>query len=210
VNHPRLSHNTASMGSIVGAPAAWQGARGVCPMIYFYARRHGLPYLVASALLVFFAVDAGLYYSHRWLHGRWLFRHVHRWHHRFVAPIVFTTTAVHPIEFLVFEAFLILPAFVIPVHAAVYLLLVAYTYFVGMIDHWGVRVRWPLPLHGNNQFHDDHHVHFHCNYGHHTAIFDRLHDTVRRDDRSYGEEVFGGKGAPLDGTAIEKPATLQE
>jgi lathosterol oxidase len=68
---------------------------------------------------------------------------------------------------------------------------VLYTYLIGMIDHCGIKVNWPLPLHSGNRFHDDHHVYFHCNYGHHTQVFDQLHGTMHRQDRRYGEHVFG-------------------
>lgn len=187
------------MGSIIAGTFAWHVARGGYSSLYFDADRHGLIYLPFSAILVFFAIDAGLYYSHRALHTRWGFRWIHRHHHRYTAPIIFTTTAVHPLEFLTFEAFLLLPALIIPVHAGVYVAVIAYTYFIGMVDHSGVRVRWKLPLHGNNQFHDDHHVYFHCNYAHHTMIFDRLHGTVRRENRRYDENTFGGRGAAVPG-----------
>ncbi|HEY8087397.1 MAG TPA: sterol desaturase family protein [Polyangiaceae bacterium] len=198
------------LGSIIGGTFAWRVARGGFSLLYFDAGRYGLAYLPVSAVLLYFAIDAGLYYSHRALHGRWLFRHIHRWHHRYTAPVIFTTTAVHPLEFLTFELFLVLPAFVIPAHWAVYVLVVAYTYFIGMVDHSGVRVRWKLPLHADNRFHDDHHVYFHCNYGHHTALFDRLHATVRRTDRRYDEETFGGRGAPVAAVAPVPPAAHAE
>jgi lathosterol oxidase len=162
---------------------------------YFDPLELGLPWLAGSAIACWLLIDAGLYYSHRFLHRRWWFRKVHRWHHRYTAPVIFTTTAVHPFEFLVFQTFVLLPAFVIPIHWAVYVLVILYTYLIGMIDHCGVKVAWPLPLHTSNRFHDDHHVHFHCNYGHHTQLFDRIHGTVRRADRRYGPDVFGGRGA---------------
>jgi lathosterol oxidase len=189
------------MGSIIGGTFAWWIARGGWTLLYFDAGRYGLLYLPVSAVLLFFAIDAGLYYSHRALHGRFLFRHIHRWHHKYTAPVIFTTTAVHPLEFLTFQFFLMLPVFVVPSHVAVYILVVAYTYFIGMIDHAGIRVRWKLPLHSNNQFHDDHHVYFHCNYAHHTMLFDWLHGTIRRSDRRYDETTFGGRGAPREATA---------
>lgn len=185
-----------TIGAVVGGIFAWHVARGGWSTLYFDPLELGVPWLVASALVTYFVIDAGLYYSHRLLHGRWLFRHVHRWHHRYTAPIVFTTTAVHPLEFLLFQAFVMLPVVVVPVHWAVYVLVVAYTYLIGMIDHCGIRVRWPLPLHAGNDFHDQHHVHFHCNYGHHTQIFDLLHDTARRDDREYGPDRFYPERAP--------------
>jgi Delta7-sterol 5-desaturase len=194
------------MGSIIGGTFAWRIAQGGFTALYFEPAKYGVWYLPVSAILLFFAIDAGLYYSHRALHGRWLFRHVHRWHHRYTAPIVFTTTAVHPVEFLTFELFLILPAFIIPAHVGVYVAVIAYTYFIGMVDHCGIRFPWKLPLHTNNRFHDDHHVYFHCNYAHHTTLLDKLHGTVRRVDRRYDEETFGGRGAPEQGAVITDAA----
>ncbi len=185
------------IGSLVGATFTWYVLRGGRTSLYFHVGDHGVWYLPVSAVLVFAAIDAGLYDSHRLLHNRYVFRHLHRWHHRYVAPIVFTTTASHPVEFLIFQFFLILPAFIIPVHVYVYVALILYTYLIGMIDHTGIRTNWNLPLHASNRFHDDHHVYFHCNYGHHTALFDRLHGTFRRADRRYDETTFGGRGAPL-------------
>jgi Delta7-sterol 5-desaturase len=183
------------VGSIVGGTFTWWVAHGGSPL-YGDARRYGLWWLPVSALLGLVMIDAGLYYSHRLLHDRRLFRYIHRWHHRFVAPTVFTTTAMHPVEFLIFMSFLLLPAFVVPMHVGVYIAVIGYTYFIGIVDHVGVRVRWRLPFHGDNRFHDDHHVYFHCNFGHHTALFDRLHGTVHRHDRHYDEHTFGGRGAP--------------
>lgn len=198
------------MGAVIGGVFAWHVARGGASTLYFDPLEHGVPWLFGSAIATYFLIDAGLYYSHRALHGRWLFRHVHRWHHRYTAPIIFTTTAVHPLEFLIFQAFVMLPVVVIPVHWAVYVLVVGYTYFIGMLDHAGIAVRWPLPLHRGPSFHDDHHVHFHCNYGHHTQLFDYVHDTVRKEGRRYGPDVFGGRGEPTTRheTPTESPLLL--
>ena len=168
------------LGAVVAGTFTSYVLRGGWCTLYTDLSRYGLWYLPVSAVLLFFCIDAGLYYSHRLLHHRALFRYVHRWHHRYTAPILFTTTAVHPFELLLFESFLILPAFLLPTHVGVYLFVVGYTYFIGMIDHSGVRIRWKLPLHGDNQFHDDHHVCFPLQLRPPHALFDRLHGTVRR------------------------------
>lgn len=185
------------IGAGVGGTFAWHVVRGGWSSLYFDPLEHGLHWLIASAIAAFFIIDAGLYYSHRFLHRKFWFRRVHRWHHRYTAPIMFTTTAVHPVEFLFFQFFVLLPAILLPIHWAVYILVVLYTYLIGMIDHCGIKVNWPLPLHSGNWFHDDHHVYFHCNYGHHTQVFDMVHGTVRRENRLYGEDVFGGHGAAV-------------
>jgi lathosterol oxidase len=184
------------LGSLLGATFVWWVRSGGYTAFTGAPHGAGWLWLPASLLLALALIDAGLYYSHRAFHGRLLFRYVHRWHHRYVAPTVFTTTAMHPVEFLVFTAALALPAFVIPMHPAVYAAAILYTYAVGMVDHSGVRFPWKLPLHDDGRFHDDHHVYFHCNFGHHTALFDRLHGTARCADRHYDQDTFGGRGAP--------------
>jgi lathosterol oxidase len=186
------------VGSIFGGTFLWYLQRGGWSTLYVDARRFGVPWLAVSGVVALAMIDAGLYYSHRLLHEPLLFRHVHRLHHKFLAPTIFTTTAMHPVEFVIFVIALLVPAFVVPMHVAVYGIVIGYTYLVGMIDHAGIQVRWKLPFHEDNRFHDDHHVYFHCNYGHHTTLFDRLHDTVRRPDRRYDERTFGGHGAVRD------------
>src|SRR5262249_2153213 len=123
------------LGSLLGATFTFYVQRGGFTMLYLDADRFGLFWLPVSFVIALFLIDAGLYSTHRMLHGRLMFRHVHRWHHRYVAPTVFTTTAMHPLEFLIFFSCLLLPAFVVPLHAVVYVLVIAYTYLIGMIDH---------------------------------------------------------------------------
>jgi lathosterol oxidase len=183
-------------GTVVGGSVAWYVRRGGWSRLYFDPGERGWLYLVASTLGTFVFIDAALYYCHRLLHHRLLFRYVHRWHHRFVAPIVFTTLAMHPVEFILYMSVTLLPIFVVPLNAHAFVGLVAYTYLIGIIDHTGVRLPWNLPVHGDGEFHNQHHIYFHCNFGHHTALFDRLHGTVRRGDRHYDEHTFGGRGAP--------------
>jgi len=192
------------IGSLVGGLFTWNIVHegNTWSSLYFDPLEYGVLWLPASLIISLLMMDAGLYYSHRFMHAKWIFRYVHRWHHRYTAPVIFTTTAMHPFEFVVFQSCLLLPALILPMHWSVYIVAIGYTYLIGMIDHSGIIVNWPLPLHSGNRFHDDHHVYFHCNYGHHTMLWDRLHGTVQRNDRRYGEDVFGGRGA-----AIEPPST---
>ena len=58
----------------------------------------------------------------------------------------------------------------------------------------GVKLRSIWPWQASTSYHDDHHAHFHVNFGQHLMLWDRLHGTLRRADRRYGEDVFGGEG----------------
>jgi lathosterol oxidase len=176
----RLGGVNIVLSALAGGTLAWHVQRGGWSTLHLDAGRHGISWHVVSLVLALAMMDAGLYYSHRLLHHRFLFRHIHRLHHIYLAPVVFTTLAMHPVELALFSLFVFLPAFVIPMHAGVFVVALAYTYLVGMIDHAGIRSRWRLPFHSDG-FHDDHHIYVHCNYGHHTTLFDRFHGTVRTD-----------------------------
>ncbi len=165
--------------------------------LYLDVDDYGWTYTALSVVVMFIALEASAYYTHRFLHNRWMFRHVHRWHHRAVAPTPFVTVTMHPVEFILLQSTAFLPVFFIPVHVAVFGGLLAYALVYNLMDHSGIRMNHWLPWHSSSSFHDDHHVHFHCNYGQHIAIFDRFHGTHRRHGRRYGQEVFGGKGAPI-------------
>src|SRR5687768_13931703 len=82
----KLGSANIIMGATIGGTFAWHVSRGGWSALYIDPNEYPLWWMPISALLTYFAIDAGLYYSHRLLHRRWLFKHVHRWHHRYTAP----------------------------------------------------------------------------------------------------------------------------
>src|SRR5687768_627166 len=61
------------VGATVGGLFAWHVVRGGYSSLYFDPLEHGVPWLVGSAVVTYFVIDAGLYYSHRFLHRPWMF-----------------------------------------------------------------------------------------------------------------------------------------
>ena len=56
---------------------------------------------IAGELVFFVYLDDLLYYwFHRTMHGRWLYKHVHGWHHRIVTPWAITGHYMHPVEYV--------------------------------------------------------------------------------------------------------------
>jgi Delta7-sterol 5-desaturase len=174
--------------------------------VYFDLQAHGLLYAVAGTVLYFLLTDAGLYWAHRTFHRPFLFRHIHRWHHRYTAPSAFTAMAMHPLELATYQSVMLLPLFVLPVHVGGLILVLVYQNYVALVDHSGIDLHSWLPWQPPTRFHDDHHVHFHVNYGQNMGLWDRIFGTYRRENRVYGVEVFGGRGAPTDGAAAGEPA----
>ncbi len=202
---------TANMtaGSIASGLFCAHVAHGGLTSIYLDLGAHGLPYAAVATLVYFLLTDCALYWAHRIFHTPSLFRAIHRHHHhRYIAPSAFTAAAMHPVEFATYQSVMLLPLFFfIPLPAAGVILVLVYQNYVALLDHSGVDTYSWFPWQPPTRFHDDHHVHFHVNYGQNLGVWDRIFGTHRREGRVYGVEVFGGKGAPAPGARGDTSVT---
>jgi Delta7-sterol 5-desaturase len=190
----RLSVMNLSIGGLLSGTLIYGLTHGLQTPIYFDVSDYGWTYTLFGTVLYFLLVDVLAYYAHRLLHAKRFFKHVHSWHHRYVATTPWVVTAMHPVEFLFFQFVALAPIFVIPFHAASIIFVLVYTLAFNVIDHSGVKLSSIWPWQGPTTFHDDHHAHFHCNFGQHLSLWDRLHGTLRRKNSRYGVDVFGGRG----------------
>lgn len=190
----KLSVMNLTFGGILSGTLIYAIANGYRTPIYFDVAEYGWAWTLVSSVLLFFLVDVLAYYAHRLLHVKPLFRHVHHWHHRYVATTPWVVTAMHPVEFLFFQASTFIPLFVLPFHYLAVIAVFVYTLAFNVIDHSGVKLTSRWPWQGPTTFHDDHHLYFHVNFGQHLSLWDRLHGTLRREGRRYGVDIFGGKG----------------
>lgn len=78
---------------------------------------YGWLYFLLSIPALFMYNEAISYYPHRFFHNPWLYKKVHKIHHRYGSPTLYSTTAMHPLEFLMYQTFLAIPVFTVPVHA---------------------------------------------------------------------------------------------
>ena len=192
----RLGAANMALGSVLSGSVAYYVFNGGRSALYFDLRSHGLLFTLASLAFVFVLTDLGAYWAHRLYHHPRIFQRVHKWHHRYGAPTPFTVTAMHPVEFVTYQAIFTAPAFLVPMHAAAYYGLLVYVFYYNVCDHSGIKHRALVPWQPPSQFHDDHHRYFHCNFGQSSLLWDRLYGTLRRLGRRYGEGVYGGRGAP--------------
>lgn len=197
------SLNLAMAGTLTGL-LIYAMTRGWQTPIYMDVGEWGWPYTLASAALFFLLHDASAYYVHRGLHHRPLFKRIHRYHHRYIATTPYVTTAVHPVEMLLLQGASFLPLLVLPVWGPAVGLVLAGSLVGNIMDHSGVKLKPALPGLGPSTFHDDHHAHFHVNFGQHLMWWDRLHGSLRRVDRRYGPERFGGGGEPQGSEARDR------
>lgn len=117
--------------------------------------------------------EIGFYYSHRLFHHPRLYRHFHKMHHEWTAPIGIVSIYAHPLEHLVAN---ILPPVVGPIllgsHLATGWMFWALAILSTTVAHCG----YHMPLLPSPEAHDYHHLKFNQNYGV-LGVLDRLHGT---------------------------------
>lgn len=188
-----------NMASAIFGVLTWGVFEHGWSQLYYDMDDYSLGWAALSVFLAWLVIEASAYYMHAGSHIGWVYKKIHYIHHRYSAPTFWTISAMHPLEWFAHATYIVLPAFLFPMHIGLYLFVVICTFIAGFWDHCGIRLPFDLPMHGSNRFHDDHHKYFHVNFGFTCSLFDRIHDTVRREGHHYTEETFaGGKGVVKD------------
>lgn len=146
-------------------------------------------YWVCFEILIFSLVEeVFFYYSHRLLHHRYLYRHIHKIHHEWTAPIGIVSIYAHPIEHLFSN---MIPPTLGPLlmgsHIATGWLWFSIALMSTTVAHCG----YHLPLFPSPEAHDYHHLKFTNNFGV-LGVLDRLHgtDLQFRDSKQYKHHVM--------------------
>lgn len=130
---------------------------------------YGYFYLILSVPIVLVLQDTYIYWAHRMLHWKPLYRWVHSWHHRFHNPTPLSAFAFHPIEGVVQNAYIPLIILFVPVHEVVMAGFSAFVFFITVYGHSGYELRagkvgvWQI--FNTSLHHNQHHTAFIYNYG---------------------------------------------
>ncbi|TSQ12687.1 Lathosterol oxidase [Bagarius yarrelli] len=153
----------------------------------------GWPGLLFSMFSFLFFTDMCIYWIHRFLHHKLIYKHFHKPHHIWKIPTPFASHAFHPVDgFLQGLPYHIYP-FLFPLHKVLYLGLYVFVNVWTISIHDGdYRVPRLLEKFINGAaHHTDHHLFFDYNYGQYFTLWDRLGGSYRHPS------ALAGKG-PLE------------
>ncbi|MBR31498.1 MAG: sterol desaturase [Spirochaetaceae bacterium] len=162
----------------------FEATRNGWTRIYRDVGDFGWPYFFVSLLGTILLHDAYFYWTHRLMHWKKIFKHVHLVHHRSTNPTPWAAFSFHPLEAIIEAGIVPLVAFLYPIHAGALLLFLFYMTSLNVLGHLGyelfpsgfTRNRSTL-WHNTSTHHNMHHKYFNCNYGLYFNWWDRFMKT---------------------------------
>ncbi|KAI9561402.1 hypothetical protein GHT06_012359 [Daphnia sinensis] len=146
--------------------------------LYDEVERTPLGWMKELANFVFFILftDMLIYWIHRFLHHRTIYKHFHKPHHIWKVPSPFASHAFHPVDGFLQSAPYHIFVFLFPLHKVTYLGLYV------IVNMWSTSIHDGLflvpkvlqPVINGAANHTVHHLYFDYNYGQYFTLWDRI------------------------------------
>ncbi len=152
--------------------------------VYTDLSEYGLPYFIASFFFGLLIHDTYFYWTHRFLHTKWMYKKVHRVHHYSTSPSAFACFSFHPVEAIIQLVFIPVILVLIPLHIYMILILQLFISMMNTIGHLGYEFYpawWKksvLRFNNATSFHDLHHNNPNYNYALYFNFWDIVCGTI--------------------------------
>lgn len=151
--------------------------------VYLDFSKYGIIYLLISLPVLMFFHDMYFYWTHKLLHLKILYKHVHLVHHKSRVPTAWTAFSFHPVEAIIQALILPLLLYIFPVHLLVLIVFLTLMTILGIINHLGYEFypaifhKKPLSYLISATHHQAHHKNPHVNFGLYFNWWDLWMDT---------------------------------
>lgn len=181
--------------------------------VYYDFHARGPAYFIFSIFLMIIVHDSYFYWTHRWMHGKQVFKWVHKVHHLSTNPSPWAAMAFHPIESFIEGSVIAVIAVLFPIHPLAVGIFLLFMMIYNVYGHLGYELYpkgFSKSLLGKwintSVNHNLHHQYFNGNYGLYFLWWDRWMGTLRPDYDQHFEEVKSRK----DQTTAASSSTADE
>ncbi|XP_033122766.1 lathosterol oxidase-like isoform X1 [Anneissia japonica] len=183
---------TSPLASALMAPLFLAECRGYTKL-YNSIDERGWPFVIFSIISFMMFTDCLIYWIHRGLHHRSVYKAIHKAHHSWKIVTPFSSHAMNPVDaWLQSVPYHIYP-FIFPLNKYLHIALLMLVNFWAISVHDG-NFKVPdilKPIINGSAHHTDHHMFFNYNYGQYFTFWDRVGGSFRVPS------AFEGK-SPLD------------
>lgn len=145
--------------------------------VYDNVSQFSVAYLLLSPVLFLLVSDCAIYFIHRGLHHRSIYKYIHKPHHSYIHTTAFAAFAFHPLDGFFQGVSYQLFVYIFPLHTTVHIISMA------AVLMWTVNIhdRASVGIPGVNgaAHHTIHHTTFKSNYGQYFTFWDKVCGTFR-------------------------------
>jgi Delta7-sterol 5-desaturase len=177
---------TALVGALTGSFLLYMTSQGHTAL-YTDFSVYGWGWSIGCIFVMWLIDDTWFYWVHRTLHGKSMYRHVHRIHHDSIDVTPFSSMSFHFAESFLLTAWIVPAAFFVPIWIPALGVLQMIGLFNNIKSHLGYElypawlVKSPLRFLVTSTHHNMHHSKFQGNYGLHFRFWDKLCGTEFKD-----------------------------
>ncbi|CAO1394518.1 unnamed protein product [Diamesa tonsa] len=129
--------------------------------------------VVRDLIICTWLFEFAFYISHRMLHSSFMYKHIHKTHHEWKAPMAIVSIYCHPVEHLMSNMFpALIGPFIVNAHVSTTWIWIGITTVTTLVDHSGFHI----PFLHSSEAHDWHHLKFNESFGA-NGFMDSIHDT---------------------------------
>ena len=122
--------------------------------------------------------DLWFYTTHYLCHTKYLYKYLHKQHHKYTAPVGINALYANPIDFaLTAQLSIILGPYLCKPHFYTYMTYTFIVILINILSHSGYNIYYKQYLLYSSSFHDNHHKLFNKNYGTGFNIMDKVFNT---------------------------------
>lgn len=150
---------------------------------------YGFAYFCFSIPMLIFFHETYHYFLHRFLHTKFMFRHVHKVHHQSTNPTIITSFSFHPVEAFLHPWYYVFASVLVPIHLSVLIITMIISFLVNLYGHAGYEIYSYRFLEKTGFLywlntptnHNMHHKFSNCHYSYYSILWDRWLGTIHND-----------------------------